>query len=179
MGVNSKYFVKSGVSIKDIETFLEKTYGNVVDWTRDQDYGDEFQTVSGVISFGKDDPHTVFVHVPGHFCDEGPVNGIAGQSIFLSASAMEKDVAILTSIARHFGGYICKNDCVDEDSPDYWKYISAENDVSATESEIEGKIYQLVAQYKENGHGFSPKNSPKIRFLTQFILDNLEEIRKL
>ena len=182
MGADSKYFAKSGVSVKDIEAFLEKTYGNVKDFTSDQDFGEKFQTVSGCISFGQEeDCHSIFAYVPGHDSNEGPVQGIAGESVILSASAMEKDVAILTSIAKHFGGYICENDCADEDSPDYWKYIQSENTQdSEEESETEGKLYQMVSMYKEgDSQGFSPKNSPRTRYLVQFILDNLENIKKL
>lgn len=190
MGANSIYFVKSGVSLKDIKDYLNKTYGIFKDYTSENDYiGDICPTISGRIYFGdENDRYCIFVFIPGYNVNPKesnvPVEAIAGVSISLVADTNEKDINMLNGIAKKFGGYICKNDCGDTSQPDYWKYIEASNpkdtSVVSDTSHMEGKIFNMLKSYNQKiGLHINEGNSPKMEYIVEFLKENIDEIKKL
>ena len=186
MSTSSTYFAKSGVSLKSVKDYLTKTYGQIKDYITEQDFWEEFPTISGRLTNSKHGV-SLFVYIPGSTRtpenENVPMDTVAGESISISASYDEKDIEILMGIAKKFGGYLNKSNALDEDDPDYWQYIEATDSTTNTEGgtdSLEENVFELLRAYnKKMGLPMRSENSPKMNYIVDFLKENLDEIKKL
>lgn len=165
MGCDCKLNILNGANIYDIICYLQTKYEVVYNgFAKNKNTTHEFITIK---SPDLNEPRSIFVMI--YDCaeqllhDNENIKTIPGESLYLSLHSEIEGINILTNIAKHFGGYLCENDCADCEDINYYKYFVGENNKN------KDKLFELLNKNFSVGIALE---------FTDFIRNNIEEIKK-
>lgn len=181
MSCTASYYSQTGVSPQEVILYLKSKYGikNVVDLCAEHNGYYDYKDCYCLEGFGKNN-RTLHIFTQ-HYEDEDGYNEpapiIIGQSFFVSFASNRESIEVLTDLARHFGGYVCENDCAEPSSINYWKKYPVPSKIKSTKDEIVNR--QICALLQNSTLANKDKKMITAFDFDDFIKNNFNKISKI